>query len=49
MPGEFVALIARQALDEGPTCTSWPGLMFYRIEQNASRPIGMRLVLSHCV
>ena len=33
LPGELVALIARQALDEGPTSTSWPGLMFYRFEQ----------------
>ena len=40
MPGEFVALIARQALDEGPTCTSWPGLMFYRIEQTHLDPLG---------
>jgi AraC-type transcriptional regulator N-terminus len=36
MPGELVALIARQALDEGPTCTSWPGLMFYPFEQRIS-------------
>ena len=36
LPSELVALIARQALDEGPTCTSWPGLMFYRFEQRIS-------------
>ena len=36
MPGALVALIARQALDEGPTCTSWPGLLFYRFEQRIS-------------
>ena len=33
LPGELAALIARQALDEGPTYTSWPGLIFYRFEQ----------------
>ena len=33
LPGELVASIARQALHEGPTCTSWPGLTFYRFEQ----------------
>jgi AraC-like DNA-binding protein len=33
LPGELVASIARQALDEGLTCSSWPGLTFYRFEQ----------------
>jgi AraC-like DNA-binding protein len=31
--GELVALIARQALNEGPTHPDWPGLTFYRFEQ----------------
>ena len=36
LPGELVSLIARQASDEGPTYTSWPGLIFYRFEQRIS-------------
>ncbi len=36
LPGELVASIARQALNEGPTCTSWPGLTFYRFEQRVA-------------
>ncbi len=31
--GELVALIARQAVTEGPTHPDWPGLTFYRFEQ----------------
>jgi AraC-like DNA-binding protein len=31
--GELVALIARQAIIEGPTRPDWPGLTFYRFEQ----------------
>ena len=33
LPGELVASVARQALDEGTTGASWPGLTFYRFEQ----------------
>ena len=37
LPGKLVALIARQALNEGPTrSTIWPGLTFYRFEQRVS-------------
>jgi AraC-like DNA-binding protein len=36
LPGELVASIARQALNEGPTCTFWPGLTFYRFEQRVA-------------
>jgi len=36
LPGELVASIARQALHEGPTCTSWPGLTFYRFEERVA-------------
>ena len=31
--GELVALIARQAITEGPTHSEWPGLTFYRFEE----------------
>jgi AraC-like DNA-binding protein len=31
--GELVALIARQAITEGPSHPGWPGLTFYRFEQ----------------
>ena len=47
MPGALVALIARQALDEGPTCTSWLDSCF-TVLNNVSQHIGMRLVLHHC-
>jgi AraC-like DNA-binding protein len=33
LPGELVALVARQAVNEGPTRAAWPGLTFYRFEQ----------------
>ncbi len=36
LPGELVASIARQALNEGPTSTAWPGLTFYRFEQRVA-------------
>src|SRR5260370_7945235 len=36
LPGELVASIARQALNEGPTSTIWPGLTFYRFEQRVA-------------
>src|SRR5216683_85403 len=36
LPGELVASIARQALNEGPTSTVWPGLTFYRFEQRVA-------------
>jgi AraC-like DNA-binding protein len=36
LPGELVASIARQALNEGPTHTIWPGLTFYRFEQRVA-------------
>jgi AraC-like DNA-binding protein len=33
LPDELVALVARQAISEGPTSAAWPGLTFYRFEQ----------------
>src|SRR2546425_7922479 len=36
LPGELVASIARQALNEGPTRTAWSGLTFYRFEQRVA-------------
>lgn len=36
LPGELIASIARQALNEGPTHTAWPGLTFYRFEQRVA-------------
>src|SRR5258708_38926190 len=36
LPGELVASNARQALNEGPTSTVWPGLTFYRFEQRVA-------------
>lgn len=36
LPGELVALITRQALNEGATGASWPGLTFYRFEQRVT-------------
>ncbi len=33
LPGELVALVARQAVNEGQTRAAWPGLTFYRFEQ----------------
>ncbi len=36
LPGELVASIARQASNEGPTYTAWPGLTFYRFEQRVA-------------
>jgi AraC-like DNA-binding protein len=36
LPGELIASISRQALNEGPTCTSWPGLTFFRFEQRVA-------------
>ncbi len=33
LPGELVASIAWQALNEGPAPAIWPGLTFYRFEQ----------------
>src|SRR3989475_7273454 len=36
LPGELVALVARQAVNEGPTRAAWPGLTFYRFEQRVS-------------
>src|SRR5438067_2374551 len=34
--GELVALVARQAVNEGPTRAAWPGLTFYRFEQRVA-------------
>src|SRR5260370_23546366 len=36
LPGEWVALVARQAVNEGPTRAAWPGLTFYRFEQRVA-------------
>ena len=36
LPGELVALVARQAVNEGPTRAAWPGLTFYRFEQRVA-------------
>jgi AraC-like DNA-binding protein len=36
LPGELIALVARQAVNEGPTCAAWPGLTFYRFEQRVA-------------
>src|SRR5260370_30904780 len=36
LPGELVALVARQAVNEGPTRSAWPGLTFYRFEQRVA-------------
>ncbi len=36
LPGELVALVARQAVSEGPTGAVWPGLTFYRFEQHVA-------------
>jgi AraC-like DNA-binding protein len=36
LPGELVALIARLAVNEGPTRAAWPGLTFYRFEQRVA-------------
>ena len=33
LPGEMVASVVRQALHQGATRTSWPGLTFYRFDQ----------------
>src|SRR6266702_8888632 len=36
LPGELVALVTRQAVNEGPTRAAWPGLTFYRFEQRVA-------------
>src|SRR2546427_1972661 len=36
LPDELVALVARQAISEGPTRAAWPGLTFYRFEQRVA-------------
>src|SRR6266536_4038168 len=36
LPDELVALVARQAVNEGPTRAAWPGLTFYRFEQRVA-------------
>jgi AraC-like DNA-binding protein len=36
LPGELVALVAQQAINEGPTRAAWPGLTFYRFEQRVA-------------
>jgi AraC-like DNA-binding protein len=36
LPGELVELVARQAVSEGRTRTTWPGLRFYRFEQRVA-------------
>jgi AraC-like DNA-binding protein len=36
LPGELVALVARQAVNEGPTRAAWPDLTFYRFEQRVA-------------
>src|SRR5260370_24689369 len=36
LPGKSIALVARQAVNEGPTRAAWPGLTFYRFEQRVA-------------
>jgi predicted SnoaL-like aldol condensation-catalyzing enzyme len=36
LPGELVALVARQAVNEGPTRAAWPDLTFYRFDQRVA-------------